>query len=174
MNSNTRQQLEKWLHTLNIIGSVIDVGGSSLHVKGRTNTWDVDKYVVADVKKADFIWDFNQPLTVYDEYENVFCLEMMEYVYDPLTVAKNLRLLTRKGGRLFISTHFLFPHHSGGEDCLRYTRIGICKLLTKVGFEIVSITPRMAVDDSLPTALDLESKRQYHRGEIGHLIEATC
>lgn len=133
--SNTRRQLERWLKTLDIKGNVLDVGGLTFPVKGRTRTWDVDYYVIADIKKTykgrttDRVWDFNIPIEFGGNFANVFCLEMMEYVYNPMVVINNLNKLLKIGGRLFISTHFLFPHHSGGGDYLRFTRDGISKLL---------------------------------------------
>jgi len=178
MASNARRQLENWLGTLKIEGTVLDVGGIHFPVKGRTKVWNVSEYEILDNKKeyrkikADYVENINLILDFKKQFDNVFCLEVMEYVYDPMIAIRNLSWFMKRGGRLFISTHFIFPHHSGGEDYMRYTRRGIQKLLNKVGLEIVSIIPRMSVDNSLPSALDLESKIQYYRGEIGHLIEA--
>ena len=172
--SNTRKQLEEWLQTLEIKGTVLDVGGSAIPVKGRTKTWDVSYYDILDHRAGEgiIVRDLNEPIDFPKQYDNVFCLEVMEYVYDPRTATQNLAWFVKKGGKLYLSTHFIFPHHSGGVDCLRYTRNGITKLLTRAGLKVLSITPRMAVDGTLATALDKESKRQYYRGEIGHLIIA--
>lgn len=179
MSSNTRQQLNIWLKTLDIQGSVLDVGGLHLPVKGRTKSWDVPLYEILDIEKnykgikANYVKDLNMMLDHTKQYDNVFCLEVMEYVYDSMMVLRNLNWFLKKGGHLFISTHFIFPEHSGGEDLMRYTRKGIQKLLTKTGFEIKSVTPRLAVKNfTLAEILDFESKVQYSRGEIGHLIEA--
>lgn len=176
--SNNRKQLEGWLKTLEIEGTVLDVGGIHFPVRGRTKTWNVTEYEILDSKsgyrgmKADYVENINLVLDFKKQFNNVFCLEVLEYVYDPMTAIRNLSWFLKRDGKLFISTHFIFPHHSGGEDCMRYTRTGITKLLTKVGLEIISITPRMAKSDDLTKALDLESKIQYNRGEIGHLIIA--
>ena len=172
--SNSRRQLEEWLGTLEIQGTVLDIGGAALPVKGRTKTWEVKYYDILDSHKKEgvIVRDLNEVIDFPKQYDNVFCLEVMEYIWDPRTATLNFAWFLKTGGKLYLSTHFLFPHHSGGVDCLRYTRDGITKLLTKANFKILSITPRMATDDTIATALDKESKIQYHRGEIGHLIVA--
>ena len=40
------QQLEDWIKTLDVSGSVLDIGGSQNPIKGRTKSWDVNEYKI--------------------------------------------------------------------------------------------------------------------------------
>lgn len=166
---------------MEIKGSVIDVGGAAWPAKGRTKTWDVDVYRILDknytYKKApiDFVQDLNKPFTLEEKFDVVFALEVMEYMYDPRQAALNLYNLLKPGGVLYCSTHFLFPNHGGGTDILRLTREGINVLFTSVGFKILEVTPRRAVEAYRPILLEWqnhESKICKHADEVGHFFKA--
>jgi SAM-dependent methyltransferase len=190
--SNARKQLERWLKTIDVKGTVLDVGGVSMPVKGRTKSWDVSDYKILDNRKkkpeatTDYVYDMNMELPVYAGsfiydgqefkvgFDNIFCLEVMEYIWNPVQALKNINNLLNKGGNLYISFHFLFPHHSPPKnDYLRYTRIGAKKLLEETGFKIVEITPRTTVvPDILEEFCKAESKVNKSKNEIGYLIKA--
>ena len=175
--SNSRRQIEAWLKTLVIKGSALDVGGLFWPVMNRTAVWDVDDYCIADVReerrgfKTHMIWDFNRPLPVVKEYDHVFAIEVTDHLWNTDVAFDNLSRCTKRGGKLYLSSNFLFPHHTG-FDCIRLTRSGLEKLLTENGFKVLSITPRMAVDETLHEAMKKESKVVYYPGEIGYMVVA--
>src|SRR3990167_1270406 len=180
MASNTRKQLEAWLKTLDVEGRVVDIGGITWPVEGRTKSWKVSKYDIVDVKKthknreAEYAYDLNYltPLWAKSGYDVAFCLEVMQFVWNPYYVIENIADNLRKGGLLYISTHLSFPQHKG-TDCLRYTRLGICKLLEGAGFKIKEIVPLVScAQESLETFYKAESKVVYYPEEIGHLVTA--
>lgn len=177
MASNSRNQIEAWLSTIEVRGTVLDVGGLYWPVMNRTKVWDVTKYVISDVKaerkgvKTNFIWDFNRPLPVYDEFDHVFAIEVTDHFWDTGAAFKNLALCTKRGGHLYLSSNFLFPHHTG-FDCVRLTKTGIHKLLAENGFQVRAIVSRKAVDHNLTDALRKESKIVYNAGDIGYMVEA--
>jgi len=182
--SDSRKQLEAWLRTLDVRGSVIDVGGAAWPVKGRTKTWDVPVYKILDknhtYKKApiDFVHDINRPLPLTlgnEEFDVAFALEVIEYAWNPFQAALNLEMLLKPGGLLYCSTHFLFPNHGGGTDIMRITREGINVLFTTAGFEILKVIPRRAVEAYQPMLLEWqnhESKICKFPDEIGHFFVA--
>ena len=158
------EQLEDWLKTINVKGSVLDVGGSQLPIKGRTKSWEVSDYKVLDLHKPheckqepDIRIDLNYGLIMasYAEkeiirsgFDVVFCLEVSEYWFDPMTALRALYTLTKDSGLLYISFHFVYPIHNPVEnDYLRYTPNGALKLLQEAGFEIVETIPRLAGGD---------------------------
>lgn len=180
MPSNVRQQLKDWIGTLKIYGSVLDVGGLKAPVKGRTKIWEVAEYKILDIKpewkgwKTDYICDIQKEISlIIEEFDNIFCTEVLEYVIDPMTAVKNLNKFLKKGGHLYLSTHFMYPHHIGGTDCLRFTRDGVIKILETNGFQIENIVPRLPLDPKLFTSLIMrESKICKYPQEVGHLITA--
>lgn len=198
-SSYSRQQLENYLKEIEVkANTVLDVGGSQNPVKRRTKSWNVGKYDILDLErphemnaKPDFQDDIQylDPKN-YDKYDMIFCLEVSEYWINPYGAIQNMYDMLNKGGVLYISSHFIYPHHNPvGEDCLRYTRVGITKLLQKVGFEVKEIVPRVEeeadfgcyrCDASIPVNLMKWFKSQGMRpakfyrnhNEVGHIIKA--
>ncbi|MCL4503970.1 MAG: methyltransferase [Deltaproteobacteria bacterium] len=125
--------MEDWLSTLEIdVDAVADVGGKKLPVKDRVKSWKANRYDILDLPE----YDLNQRWEVAEVYDIVFCLEVFEYIYDPFQAIKNLYKILKPGGTLFVSFHFIYPHHGPwGMDYLRYTRWGVEKLLTEAGFQ---------------------------------------
>lgn len=157
MSSRSRQQLESWLKTIDVSGKVLDIGGSQNPIKGRTKSWNVDDYKILDLlspheckQEPDIIVDLNEDFALSKEMEKIenwidvmFCIEISEYLYIPSKTLLNLSIFLKYGGVLYISFHWLYGlHNPKGEDCLRYTRYGIEKLLKETGFEILEMTPR--------------------------------
>lgn len=159
MSSRSRQQLEAWLKTIDVNGAVLDVGGSQNPIKGRTKNWNVDDYKILDLEiphenktNPDIRHNINYHLTDNRDYlvkekfwsaDIVFAIEIMEYVRDPATAINNISLLLKRNGLLYSSWHALYGlHNPKGEDCLRYTRYGIEKLMKVADFEILEMIPR--------------------------------
>jgi SAM-dependent methyltransferase len=177
MASNSRRQIESWLGTLAIEGSVIDVGGLFMPIKGRTQMWDVSKYDIIDIKKtrngieAKYVADLNYPYSTEEEYDNAFCIEVTDHFWNPVQAFQNINGFLKPGGLLYISSNFLFPHHTG-FDCIRFTRDGLKRVLEETGFEVIKFYPRKALNDSLENALRFESKVVYYPSEIGYMVIA--
>lgn len=156
MSSSYRIELNNWLANLEVVAdTVYDVGGSQEGVKSRVPRWEVKNYLVfdleqphADSPKPDVVCDLNikhQPvLHDYRELADiVFCLEVFDYVYDPVNAFTILYNLTKPGGKCYISFPSQYPLHNPIEDdALRYMPGGIKKLAQRTGFKIVEIIPR--------------------------------
>lgn len=150
-------------------------------MRGRLKKWDVPRYDIFDTVSsrkgvyANYIWDFNRKKESWGEvgqYDVAFCIEVTDHFWDPVTAFWNIHELLRPGGMLYVSSNFLFPHHTG-FDCIRLTATGLRKILTENGFEVVSVLPRMAAkQDILEEAMRAESKVYNHPGEIGYMVTA--
>lgn len=177
MASNSRRQIESWLSTIDVSGSVLDVGGLFWPVKGRTKSWDVTDYKILDIKpsrngvKADYVVDLNEGHRNVDNFDVAFCIEVADHFWDPVNAFCGISQMVRPGGTLYVSSNFMFPHHTG-FDCVRLTSTGLTRILKFAMFNVVSIEPRKAVDDDLYKALSKESKAVYHRGDIGYFVRA--
>lgn len=175
--SNSRRQIEAWLKTISVKGSVLDVGGLFWPVKGRTKTWNVPDYAILDVKPerngvtATIVHDINRFYPLVAAFDNAFLLEVIDHLWNPVMAFQNINNLMRVGGTLYVSANFLFPHHTG-FDCIRLTSTGLQKILEETGFTVLEITPRYAVDKTLEEAMRKESKVVYHPGEIGYFVTA--
>jgi len=175
MVSNVRRQLENWLRTIDVRADLVwDVGGAAMPVEGRTKSWNVRNYCIIDISpEADMVFDINYPKYGGLKADIIFCLEVMEYVWNPIQALENMASLLKKDGILYISFHFIFQHHQPKtRDYLRYTRRGIEKLLEETGFKIIEITPRKTKFPELLEKWFLkENKVAYFPDEIGHLVK---
>jgi len=204
-----RNQLEDWLKTIDVkADKVLDVGGGSNPVKGRTKSWDVKQYLILDneledmKQKPDIVGDIQDtmvvsqiipelyisppPEEIYKEkqFDIIFCLEVAEYLWEPWRALCNMYDLLKKGGILYISFPFIYPHHAPeGHDYLRYTRWGALKLLEEAGFKIKSEFPRVQNDEVHGYGQRIQdwfSREGMHpsrsypwHNEIGYLFEAV-
>jgi len=188
MASKTRLQLENWTKTIDVNETmVLDIGGAQNPIKKRTKTWNVKRYDILDLKNPhhfnavpDLVGDI-QKIDWGDvhfkglEYDVAFCLEVSEYWFDPNAALKNINRFLKKGGILYISFHFVYPVHPiVGEDCLRYTRNGVSKILERAGFKILQLVPRLAENVNLNEVYSLEGMRGqkgFNHNEIGYLVK---
>lgn len=158
MSSSYRLELNNWLSTLEIKADrLLDIGGSQENIKGRTKSWDVKEYLIGDLEnphkdspKPDLIIDLNGQAEKAEPFDMVFCLEVFDYVFDPVNAFHIIANYMKPGATAYISFPFVYPQHQPVEDdALRYAPGGIKKLADSAGLEIVSITPRRPESDFL-------------------------
>ncbi len=155
MSSLYREQLERYLSRINVdCDSVLDIGGGQKLIKDRVNSWNVKEYKILDNDaqyKPDYFLDINSNWgSIRGTSKNndvVFCLEVFEYIYDPLTAHKNIYHSLADGGIAYISYPTIYPLHNPPKiDYLRYSKNAIEKYLTLAEFKTWEITPRIASD----------------------------
>ena len=139
-----REQLENFLKEIEVKAHrAVDVGGAEQLAKDRMKLWEVDEYRIFDL--PDYDLNKQDASKEWRRYFNIaLCLEVMEYIYDPVTAIKNLNELLCPQGLLVISFPFLYPiHNPVGMDYLRYTEEGARKLLEIGGFKIEGLFKRV-------------------------------
>lgn len=162
MSSFYRKQLEDWLAGISVnVDNVLDIGGGANPVLTRLKGAAVKEFQILDnYAERDYHEKFEYPHYPCDiqdtkkvqdlvkiKYDIIFCLEVAEYLFDPLTALKNINWLIKQGGILYMSFPAIYPIHQPKElDSLRYTRMGIIKLLSEAGFSKIEITPRVATE----------------------------
>lgn len=198
MASQSRIQLEEYLKNLDVKAiNVLDVGGSAYPVKGRTKSWDVKNYKILDNKieekwkgdkwrEPDYIWDINKPIQErYSSalnhklsfgFNQVFMLEVMEYVYNPYTAIKNCFDFLDFNGKLTVTSQFIYPYHNPVEyDYLRLTDRGLARIFKEVGFKRWKFIPRTARNEGLLNAFYSGEGMHCAKGErhdiTGHIAE---
>lgn len=152
MSSSYRLELNKWLSDLDVkAGVVVDIGGSQERVKDRVKSWNVKKYVIADLPephkdspKPDIEVDLNDiylgDVCIAD---TLFCLEVFDYVWNSLNAMQIISALLRNGGVAWVTFPSIYPLHQPVEDdALRYMPAGIAKLAQAVGLTVEEMIPR--------------------------------
>ncbi len=194
MSSIQREQLNSWLKTIDVAGIVLDVGGSQLPMDAtRVKSWNVKEIKILDMQKPheckqfpDIIMDLNKNYDIIPaefkenekKFEVVFCLEVSEYLWNPIQALKNINYLMERAGVLYMSFHFITPIHGPiNEDYLRYTKWGVEKLMKEAGFEILQMVIRDTKEGAL--LLDFFQKERMrpmnnykHHNETGYLVKA--
>lgn len=155
-----RNTLESYLKTLDVeADSAIDVAGASNPVSKRVRSWRVNRYDVLDNElerqqiEIDYKHDMNLPideLMATKSYDIVFCLEMFDYIWNPVQACINLRWFCRPDSRLIVTFPFVYPNHNPvAYDMMRFTKQGAVKLLRYSGFEIDAVIPRRIEDTGM-------------------------
>jgi SAM-dependent methyltransferase len=80
-------------------------------------------------------------------FEQVVCTEVLEHLLEPARATDEMWRVLAPGGRLVLTTRFLFPIHDGPSDYFRFTRYGLEHLLRR--FEGVTITEEAGPVDTL-------------------------
>lgn len=159
MSSSYRMELDKWLSQLDVKATrVLDIGGSQVPIKGRTKSWNVSVYEIADLPephigspKPDIELDMNSASSGVDEvYDQIFCLEVFDYVYDPMNAMEIIALGLKPGGTAWVTFPSFYPLHQPVEDdALRYMPGGIVKLADAVGLSVEQMIKRRPETDML-------------------------
>lgn len=177
MSSSYRMSLDAWLSNLEVVAeNCLDIGGSQQTVKGRTKSWKVDNYKIADLEdphkgeQPDIIFDLQgNNLPVFEEFDLIFCLEVFEYIYDPVRAFKNIHALLSPGGCAWVSFPFVYPlHEPVMEDSLRYTDTAIFRLAERTKLAVDTIIPRRPESKAL---LDFYSQERLRAAKgVDHNI----
>jgi len=148
-----RDQLEAYLSKLEVhVDSILDLGGLQLPVVSRLKSCGYNDYIIADIEdKADVKVDisalapFEKVFTFRKEkFDVVFCLEVFEYVVNPLNAVMNIADYLKSGGVAYITFPFVYPiHKPEGTDMLRYTENWIRKVMEHYGFKYLDIMTRV-------------------------------
>jgi len=155
MSSHTRKILEDYLHSLEIDTKfILDVGGSQLSVRKRLKRCEYNTYKILDLPNPHEGGQVDYAVNLDDNHEMlfraeeqkptcIFCLEVTEYLWNPLQAIKNMHSWLEPNGTLYISFPLLYPMHPPtGKDYMRYTKYGAVRLLKECGFKVEDVIRR--------------------------------
>ena len=143
--ARTLFNLEIAKHIKNIRGVIIDLGSGFKPSYGRF--WEIkpEKFIRIDINKKtepDIVADLNKPLPFADNFADVIFLFNVIYILEnPPGVLKEINKILRPGGKLFLTSPFIFNEAKEPADYWRFTSMGLEKILRESGFEEFSIIP---------------------------------
>ncbi len=194
-----REQLETWLKTIHIkTERIVDIGGASNPARNRVGSWEAQDCTFLDLGKekpvVDYIpFDINLPADVqfmksgyrYEDIEKsfkfdaVFCLEVFEYVWDPVRAIRNIWELMAFDSVVYVSFPAIYPVHNPQEiDYLRYTRNSIMQYFNMFDFKDIELTSRVSTKgrQALSDFYTLEGMHPVHGSnlpfDIGYMVKA--
>lgn len=134
------------LDQVGTLGSILSVGsGGDIEEFIRTVTRHNDcRFVTLDIssdRDPDIVGDICEA-TFRNEFDVIVMAEVLEHVLHPQIACYKLYDALRPGGKLILSTPFIFPLHDRPHDYWRFTRYGLSHLLAEAGFSDVSVNER--------------------------------
>src|SRR5919108_4065831 len=151
----TRFRCYKWLVTRSLARAIAHVGH---HAHGRILDVGCGDKRFADYcsQHATRYIGLDYPTTFYGKSENVqvfgtaLCLpfqdgsfdtvvsfEVLEHVTDPRQMVAELQRVLRPGGRIILTTPFLWGEHCQPHDYFRFTLYGLKRLFEDTGLDVV-------------------------------------
>ncbi|HRP88523.1 MAG TPA: methyltransferase domain-containing protein [Edaphocola sp.] len=124
-------------------GRLLDVGcGNKPYESEFPNA--VTEYLGCDVAQSDRkVVDVICPATDLafedNNFDTVFCTQVMEHVYNHKKAFFEVSRVLKKDGLLIGSVPMAWPHHEEPYDFFRFTKYGLTGLLEEAGFEIVEL-----------------------------------
>ena len=124
------------LNEINIENDVLDIGKGmrekSQYIHSKTMT-TLDMNDFGDY--PDIIFDLCDDLnpTLYENYDKIICLAVLEHVYNPFVAVDNIFKMLKKDGILFGFVPFLYYYHAPDDlnfqDYFRFSKDALIYLL---------------------------------------------
>lgn len=119
----TRQELEKFLVKCQDSNLTLDLGcGRAYYKKYFPNRIGFDIQPGLDV---NIVGDAHSLPFEDEKFDNILCIEVLEHLHSPHVAISEMKRVLKKGGKLILTTRFIFPLHDTPEDYYRYTKYGL-------------------------------------------------
>lgn len=91
-----------------------------------------------DVELADVYADLNEQLPFPDDhFDTILSTDVVEHLWNPIGVLRELARITRPGGHIILGTPFNYWIHEAPYDYFRWTSHALRKLGEDAGLEVV-------------------------------------
>jgi len=141
----TRQRLAAFLEPLGTDALTLEVGAKNRpyqYLFPRTISGDIARYPALDLQMDAHALPFADA-----SFGVVLCTEVLEHCHSPHQVIAEFYRVLRPGGKLILTTRFMFPIHDAPHDYFRFTKYGL-QLLCGC-FSHVTITEEAATVETL-------------------------
>lgn len=131
-------------HSELIRGEVVDVGCGKGKYRSLILGWpQVKSYTGVDfyTSQADIEANLNEKFPIESaRFDTAICISVLEHLLEPQQALSETARILKPNGYLFLSVPWIFPYHGEPNDYFRYSGDCLKYLLSKAGFEIVSIS----------------------------------
>jgi SAM-dependent methyltransferase len=141
MKKITRKNLEKFLaqHATDVL--ILDIGAGNVSTNHSYTQFFPNRHTVdLDPKRQpDTVGDIHALPFDDNSQEVVVCTEVLEHCHTPQKAIDELRRVLKPGGKLILTTRFVYPLHDVPHDYFRFTKYGLEHLFA--GWSAVTIVP---------------------------------
>lgn len=127
-------------------GRVLDVGCGSMPYESIIKK-NAQEYVGLDRHKAvenkdNFVLGTAESLPFSDEsFDTVTAFQLLEHLPQPSAFIKEAYRVLKPGGKIIVSTPFMWGIHDDPHDYYRFTHQGLNQKLSENRFQVVSVRP---------------------------------
>jgi SAM-dependent methyltransferase len=116
--------------------------------KPYQNLFNVSEYIGVDLEKTGHDHTHSRVDVFYNgrslpfddnSFDSIFCSEVLEHIFNPDEILKELNRVLKPGGKALITVPFCWNEHEVPYDYARYTSFGIRHLLTKHGLKVMEL-----------------------------------
>lgn len=123
----TRERMDKFLKRHSARTKTLDVGcGNSRYSRYFPNNIGFD---IIESRKVDVVGDVHSLPFKNDSFDAVLATEVLEHLIEPQHAINEMKRVLKGGGKLILTTRFIFPLHDTPHDYYRYTKYGLKYLL---------------------------------------------
>ena len=131
-----KQQVKKQSHYIK--GKVLDVGAGDF--SRYESLFNCKEYIKMDTEKnnnIDLIGRAENMPFEDGRFDSIVCTQVFEHLDQPFKVAEEIRRVLKKGGICLLTVPQVNELHAEPVDYFRYTKYGIKKVFSRVGFELI-------------------------------------
>lgn len=143
--ARTLFNLEISNHVKNVGSVVIDLGGGKNPSYERFWRINPEKFIRVDINeeaKPDVTANLNNQLPFSDNFSNtVFLFNVIYILENPVKTLREVNRILKPGGRLYITSPFIFNEAREPNDYWRFTSEGLEKILKEASFNEILIKP---------------------------------
>lgn len=141
--------------------NVLEIGGGragGYHTFGdlfpNRHTFDIDSKA-----KPDTLGDVHELPFGDSLYDYILCTEVLEHLHSPWIAISEMKRVLKPGGKLILTTRFIFPIHEAPHDYYRYTEYGLKHLFKDWNIrELQAETESFSAVGALMQRLGFQSK----------------
>jgi len=145
----TRVELEKFISENSSDRLTLDLGCSnspySHYFKNRIGL-DVNKG-----RGVDVVADAHDLPFEDGKFDIILCTEVLEHLHSPHVAISEMKRVLKVGGKLILTTRFIFPIHDAPGDYFRYTKYGLRYLFKD--WNVISLVEEVGTKDAFAVLL---------------------
>ncbi len=121
-----RKKLDEFIKNQATDQKTLDVGcGNSRYVEYFPNRIGFD---VQKNRGVDVVGDVHNMPFDNESFDAILCTEVLEHLKNPQKAILEMRRVLKDGGKLILTTRFIFPLHDVPNDYWRFTKYGLKEL----------------------------------------------
>ena len=163
----TRHELEEFVKKYKDSGLTLDLGcGTAPYKRYFPNRVSFDARPGPEV---DIVGDAHNLPFPDGKFDNILCTEVLEHLHSPEVAISEMKRVLKTGGKLILTTRFVFPLHDVPEDYYRYTKYGLEYLFRD--WQIVELREELSTGETIAALLQrIMYQSDIRGGKLSKLV----